>query len=90
MLGGLSEADMQDVDLVLDSLGKKVEAGNFRSVVTANALRFAVPADRSVEHTRLAPAGEADRQLIFNPAFSSRRCLTSSASLTSLPPYLAF
>ena len=27
---------------------------------------------------------------LLQPPFSSRRCLTSSASLTSMPPYFAF
>jgi hypothetical protein len=41
ILGWLAEADVYYVDLLLDRLGQEVPAGYFRTVVTANRLRFA-------------------------------------------------
>ena len=74
----------QLADVALAGLVLLQQAPHFRSPLYEPREFFRIT-DWSMSLSRLRSATS-----LFNRAFSSRRCLTSSASLTSMPPYLAF
>ena len=59
ILSWFAGTDVGNIDPGVDSPSQKVTAGEFRSVITANHLRFAVFRDGAVQHTGDAPAGKA-------------------------------
>lgn len=73
---------LADVALAGRELGQ--QAPYFRSTLYELREFFRIT-DCSISLSRLRSATS-----FFNLEFSSRRCLTSSASLTSMPPYFAF
>src|SRR5262249_20090077 len=74
----------QLADVALAGLELLQQAPHFRSSFYEPREFFRMT-DCSMSLSRLRSATS-----FFNRAFSSRRCFTSSASLTSMPPYFAF
>ena len=74
----------QLADVALAGLELFQQAPHFRSTLYEPREFFRIT-DWSISLSKLRSATN-----FFNRAFSSRRCLTSSASLTSMPPYFAF
>src|SRR6185437_2593371 len=59
VLSGLAWLNMNQLNLLFDTPGQKMAAGQFGSVVAANRSRFAPLLDDFIQHACHAPAGEA-------------------------------
>src|ERR1700677_889230 len=84
ILAARSRHRHQLAHVALAGLELRQQAPHFRSPFY-EPREFFLMTDCSMSLSRLRSATS-----FFNLEFSSRRCLTSSASLTSMPPYLAF